>query len=64
MGKNVILIYLDSLRKDHVGVYGNDWIQTPNLDAFYRESISFNQACPESLATLPVRRTIPCRWRI
>jgi len=57
MGKNVILIYLDSLRKDHVGAYGNDWVQTPNLDAFYREGIAFTQAYPESLATLPVRRS-------
>jgi hypothetical protein len=30
---NVVLVIVDSLRKDHVGTYGNDWIQTPNLDA-------------------------------
>lgn len=24
---NVVLVVLDSLRKDHVGVYGNDWIE-------------------------------------
>jgi arylsulfatase A-like enzyme len=30
---NVVLVIIDSLRNDHVGAYGNDWIQTPNLDA-------------------------------
>ncbi len=27
---NVVLVIIDSLRKDHVGVYGSDWIQTPH----------------------------------
>ena len=38
---NVILVVLDSLRKDHVGCYGNTWIKTPNLDAFAEESALF-----------------------
>ncbi|MCW3989040.1 MAG: hypothetical protein NWE88_03065 [Candidatus Bathyarchaeota archaeon] len=29
---NLILIILDILRRDHVGAYGNDWIETPNID--------------------------------
>ena len=29
---NVVLVIIDSLRKDHVGAYGNTWIETPNLD--------------------------------
>jgi len=55
---NVILVILDSLRKDHIGVYGNDWIQTPNLDALAGESLRFTQAYPESLPTLCARRAI------
>jgi arylsulfatase A-like enzyme len=55
---NVILIVLDSLRKDHVGAYGNDWIQTPNLDALAKESLKFTQAYPESIPTIPARRSI------
>lgn len=55
---NVILIVIDSLRKDHVGAYGNGWIQTPNLDAFARESLRFTRAQPESTPTIPARRTI------
>jgi arylsulfatase A-like enzyme len=55
---NVILVILDSLRKDHIGVYGNDTIQTPNLDALAGESLRFTQAYPESLPTLCARRAI------
>jgi arylsulfatase A-like enzyme len=55
---NVILIILDSLRKDHVGAYGNGRIRTPNLDALAGESLRFSRAYPESLPTLPARRAI------
>ena len=55
---NVILVMLDSLRKDHVGAYGNDWIQTPNLDALAEESLRFTRAYPESIPTIPARRAI------
>src|SRR5215211_6681756 len=55
---NVILVILDSLRKDHIGVYGNDRIETPNLDALAGESLRFTRAYPESLPTLCARRAI------
>lgn len=55
---NVVVVLLDSLRKDHVGVYGNDWIQTPNLDALAPESMKFDRSYPESLPTIPARRAI------
>jgi arylsulfatase A-like enzyme len=55
---NVILVILDSLRKDHVGAYGNGRIRTPNLDALANESLRFTRAYPESLPTLPARRAI------
>jgi arylsulfatase A-like enzyme len=55
---NVILIILDSLRKDHVGCYGNPWIRTPAVDALAQESVVFTRAFPESLPTIPQRRAI------
>ena len=55
---NIILIIVDTLRKDHVGAYGNEWIKTPHLDAFAAESVLFTRAYPESLPTLPVRRAM------
>ncbi|HEX6709186.1 MAG TPA: sulfatase [Rubrobacter sp.] len=55
---NVVLIIMDSLRKDHVGVYGNDGIKTPNLDALAKESLRFTRAYPESAPTICARRAI------
>jgi arylsulfatase A-like enzyme len=55
---NVVLIIIDSLRKDHVGAYGNGWIQTPNLDALAEESLRFTRAYPESLPTICARRAV------
>jgi glucan phosphoethanolaminetransferase (alkaline phosphatase superfamily) len=39
--QHVILISLDTARRDHFGCYGNTWIKTPNVDALARESILF-----------------------
>ena len=55
---NIILVIIDTLRQDHVGAYGNDWISTPSLDAFAREAVLFTRCYPESLPTLPVRRAL------
>jgi arylsulfatase A-like enzyme len=57
-GTNVVLIIIDSLRKDHVGAYGNTWIETPNLDALAEESLRFTRAYPESIPTICARRAI------
>lgn len=55
---NVVLVIVDSLRRDHVGAYGNPWIQTPNLDALAKESLLFTRPYPESIPTLCARRAI------
>jgi arylsulfatase A-like enzyme len=55
---NVVLVIMDSFRKDHVGVYGNDRIKTPNLDALAKESLRFTRAYPESAPTICARRAI------
>ena len=55
---NIVLVNLDSLRRDHIGVYGNDWIETPNLDALARESLRFTRPYPESIPTINARRAI------
>jgi len=55
----IFVIIFDTLRKDHTGkTYGNDWIKTPNFDNFAKDSIVFDNAYPESLPTIPVRRAI------
>ena len=55
---NIVMIIFDSLRQDHVGAYGNDWIRTPHLDAFAKESVRFNGCYPESLPTLQMRKAL------
>ena len=54
---NVIFIINDSLRLDHLGCYGNDWIKTPNIDALAAESAVFNHYYPEGIPTVPCRTT-------
>jgi arylsulfatase A-like enzyme len=55
---NVVVVIIDTLRKDHVGAYGNDWIKTPNLDALSKESLRFTRPYPESIPSIPARRGI------
>ena len=66
-GKNIVLVIFDSLRKDSVGVYGSPpWgkVETPHLDALASESLRLNRAYPETLPTLPARRTIYTGQRV
>ncbi len=55
---NVVLVNLDSLRRDHVGAYGNAWIETPNLDTLAKESLRFTRPYPESIPTICARRSV------
>jgi arylsulfatase A-like enzyme len=53
---NVILLVNDTFRRDYLGCYGNDWIATPNLDAFAQRAAIFDQYY---IASYP---TVPNRW--
>ncbi len=55
---NVILIVSDTLRRDYLGCYGNEWVSTPNIDKFARKSIVFDNAYAASFPTVPARRDI------
>ena len=55
---NVFVILADSFRADHLGCYGNEWIKTPNLDAFAAEATLFEQAYSEDMPTLPNRQAL------
>lgn len=52
----VILMVADTLRRDHLGAYGNTWIHTPNLDALAAEAAVFEQHYIGSFPTVPNRR--------
>jgi len=55
---NFILIVSDTLRRDHLGCYGNDWISTPHIDRFAERSLVFDQCYAGSFPTVPNRRDI------
>ncbi len=55
---NVLVVSLDSLRRDHCGFHGNSWIRTPNLDRFAARSVVFENAYCGSYACVPARRDL------
>ena len=53
---NIIIVNIDSLRKDHLACFGNPWIYTPNFDKFFEKSIVFDNFCLNCIPTIPFRR--------
>ena len=51
--KLAILISIDTLRADHLGCYGYDRPTSPNLDAFARDAVVFENARSTAPWTLP-----------
>src|SRR5579884_638211 len=49
----VILISIDTLRADHVGVYGYRRTRTPNIDAYAQRGTLFTNAAAQVPLTLP-----------
>lgn len=58
--KNAIVILLDSLNRHMLGAYGGTEFATPNLDAFARRSMKFNNHFVGSLPCMPARHDILC----
>ncbi len=54
----IILISLDTLRADHLGTYGYYRNTSPNIDAFAKKSIVFNNAVVQAPWTLPSHMSI------
>lgn len=52
---NIIFICSDTLRRDYLGCYGNDWIHTPYLDRLAAESLVFDYHYAASFPTMPTR---------
>jgi arylsulfatase A-like enzyme len=51
--RSVILLVLDTLRADHLGLYGYGRNTSPHLDAFARENVAFRYAFTAAPWTLP-----------
>lgn len=52
---NFVIVIIDTLRYDHIGAHGNDWIQTPNLDRLAAQSWVLHNAYAASYPTIPHR---------
>ncbi len=52
---NIVFIVTDTFRRDHLGLYGNSWIHTPNLDRFAAQSTVFESHHASSFPTMPAR---------
>lgn len=50
---NVVLISMDTVRADHLGVYGHDRATSPNVDRFAGQAAVFENAISQSAWTLP-----------
>ena len=56
--RHAVLITVDSLRADRLGVYGYAEATTPNFDALSDESIRFDSGCSHSSTTFPSIATL------
>jgi arylsulfatase A-like enzyme len=55
---NVILVSLDTLRTDHLGIAGYDRDTTPNLDEIAKEGLWFDTTVAQSPWTIPSHHSI------
>ncbi len=55
---NIVLVVADTLRKDHLPCYGNRSVIAPNLTAFARRSLVFENCFATSFPTVPARADI------
>ena len=55
---NVLLISIDTLRADHLGAYGYGRDTSPNIDAFARQAVLFDQNINTGGGTLPVHASM------
>jgi len=55
---NVVLITLDTVRADHLSLYGYSRVTTPNLDRWARQGVVFDNAIAASSWTLPSHSSI------
>src|SRR5258708_28272920 len=61
---NLILLVSDTFRADNLAAYGRQWVETPNLNKFAEQSVLFEDAYPEGMPTVPIRRTLYTGRRI
>jgi arylsulfatase A-like enzyme len=51
--RNLVLISIDTLRADHLGLYGYGMSTSPNIDRFFADGVVFGRAYSQTPWTLP-----------
>lgn len=51
-----IVVMTDSLNRNYLPLYGNEWVKTPNIDRFARMSVTLENHWLGSAPTMPTRR--------
>jgi len=54
----VIFILLDSMNRNYLPIYGNDWVKTPTIDSLAQTGIVFDSHWLGSAPCMPARRDI------
>ncbi len=52
----VLFLVLDTVRRDYLQAYGNDWVRTPNLAKLAAKGVTFDNHWVGSLPCMPARR--------
>lgn len=61
---NLILLVSDTFRADNLAAYGSQRVESPNLNRLAEQSVIFEDAYPEGMPTIPIRRTLYTGRRI
>jgi arylsulfatase A-like enzyme len=56
--QNIVFVVMDTVKKDHLSVYGHDRQTTPELERFAEEARVFEQAVAPAPWTLPVHASL------
>ena len=59
---NIVFIFIDDLGWGDVGCYGNDFIDTPNIDRLAKEGMRFTDAYAAGAVCSPTRCGISPTW--
>ena len=59
---SILLIVVDTLRADHLGIYGYERATSPNIDALARDGVVFELAQATSSWTLPSMASLLTGW--
>ncbi len=51
-----LFLVLDTVRRDYLSAYGNNWVKTPNLDRLASQGVVFDNHWAGSLPCMPARR--------